>query len=75
MISDQPEPSAEPKRAAIVITDATFDSVRAYDNGTRVKCVVLMDITELTETQRKKFLERSLAALTRMGKKVMSEKA
>lgn len=54
--------------------DFSHDSVRLVTDSVRVKCIVIMDITALTESQRKKFFSRSLAALTRMGKKVMGEK-
>lgn len=54
--------------------DFSHDSVRLVSDNVRVKAIIIMDVTELTEGQQKKFVNRSLAALTRMGKKVMSEK-
>jgi hypothetical protein len=54
--------------------DFTHDSVRLLSNGERVKCMTIVDITQLSEGRRKKFLNRALFALTKMGKKVMEEK-
>ena len=54
--------------------DFSHDSSRLIGNGERVKCMVIMDVTYLSDRQKRKFLDRSLAALTRMGKKVMEEK-
>lgn len=51
--------------------DLTTDSARLVGNGERCKIIVVMDVTELDETQRVTFLNRSMATLTRMGKKVM----
>lgn len=54
--------------------DWTHDSVRLLGNGERFKVMAIVDVTDLTESQRQKFVNRTLAALTKMGKKVMSEK-
>lgn len=63
--SDQPAPET---------IDFSSDSVRLLSNGERVKCMVIMDVTLLTEEQRMDFLNRSLAALTRMGEKLMKRR-
>ncbi len=65
---DHPEP---PPSATI---DWTNDSVRLLSNGERIKCMVIMDVTMLSEDDRKTFMERSLAALTRMGQKVVGRR-
>lgn len=54
--------------------DLTQDSARLVGNGERVKCIVILDVTELTEPQRTEFVNRSMAALTKMGQKVMKQK-
>lgn len=55
--------------------DFSSDSVRFLSNGERVKCMVIMDVTVLTEEQRTDFMNRALAALTRMGEKLMQRKS
>ncbi len=54
--------------------DMSSDSVRLLSNGERVKCLVVMDVTVLNEQQRMEFMNRSLAALTRMGEKLMQRR-
>lgn len=71
MIEPTDEPQQEPYGASI---DMTVDSARLVGNGERVKCICIMDVTELSEEQRKLFVNRSLAALTRMGNKLPKEK-
>jgi len=61
----------QPKEEGI---DLSNDSTRLLTNGERVKCMTIVDVTQLSEEKRKKFLNRSLFALTKMGKKVMEEK-
>lgn len=65
------EESEQPQEEGI---DFSHDSTRLLSNGERVKCVVIVDVTQLSETKRRKFLNRSLLALTKMGRKVMEEK-
>lgn len=52
----------------------TQDHVRLFGNGERVKAMVVMDITPLTEEQRTLFVNRALVALTRMAQKVMTRR-
>jgi hypothetical protein len=54
--------------------DWTSDSVRLGQVGERVKCMVIMDVTPLTEEQRQEFMNRCLVALTRMGEKVINKR-
>jgi len=54
--------------------DFSTDSVRLLSNGERVKCMVIMDVTTLTEQQRMDFMNRALAALTRMGEKLITRR-
>lgn len=54
--------------------DLTQDSARLVGNGERCKCIVIMDVTDLTDPQRTEFVNRSMAALTKMGQKVMKQK-
>ncbi len=68
---EQNEPEDKPPSATI---DWTNDSVRLLTNGERIKCMIIMDVTMLSEDDRKTFMERSLAALTRMGQKVVSRR-
>lgn len=65
---NQPEQPQPPE------IDWTHDSVRLLSNGERIKCMVIMDVTELTDKQRTEFASRALVALTRMGQKVIGKK-
>ena len=65
------EKNEQPQEEGI---DFSHDSTRLLSNGERVKCMVIVDVTQLSEAKRQKFLNRSLLALTKMGRKVMEEK-
>jgi len=52
--------------------DFDHDSSRLITNGTRVKCIVIMDVTPLNEEGRDQFAKQAMAALTRMGDKIMN---
>lgn len=67
MIESTDESQQEPYGASI---DLTVDSARLIGNGERVKCITIIDVTGLSDEQRKLFVERSLLALTRMGNKL-----
>jgi hypothetical protein len=54
--------------------DISTDSVRLIGNDTNVKCLIVYDLTPLTEEQRKVFAERALLALTRMADKVINRR-
>lgn len=68
------EPNERPAQDPEEGIDFSSDSTRLLSNGERVKCMTIVDITQLSEAKRKKFLNRSLLALTKMGRKVMEEK-
>ncbi len=65
------EPDNKPPSAQI---DWSTDSVRLLTNDERIKCMVIMDVTDLTEDQRHDFVNRALVALTRMGQKLMERR-
>lgn len=67
MIDGTPQ---EPDEKHLVGINVQFDSVRLLKSETNVKCLIVVDVTNLNDGKQQKFAERAMAALKRMADKL-----
>ncbi len=72
---DENQNSPAPEQPEGASISLRSDSVRLGTVGDRVKCIVVIDVNALTPEQQAEFANKAMAALTRMGEKVMTKKA
>lgn len=60
----------EPDEKHLVGINVQFDSVRLLKSETNVKCLIVVDVTNLNDDNRQEFAKRAMTALMRMADKL-----